>query len=46
MGKYWGGLLSLARQVRGMLVGGRSGWVMGKHSGGLLSLTVLEDRSR
>ena len=29
-----------------MMVGGRSGWVMGKYSGGLLSLSVLEGSLR
>ena len=40
------GLLNSAVQVGEVLVGRRSGWVMGKYSGGLLSSTVLEGRLR
>ena len=46
IGSYSGGLLSSTVQVGGMLVGGRSGWVMGKYSRGLLSSAMLEGRPR
>ena len=36
------GMLSSTVQVRGMLVDGRYGSVMGKYSGGLLCSKVLE----
>ena len=38
--------MSSAVQVGGMLVGRRSGGLMGKYPGGLLSLAVLEGHPR
>ena len=46
MESYSGGLLSSMVHIEGMQVNERSGWVMGKYSGGLVSSAVLEGYPR